>query len=135
MKTTVRYWKLVAADENRTVDAYTLYLQEERPGLCATVKTLRWLSIISFGLTEVDPSYAEAYAGLADCYVSMTTVAYGALASKDSDDQGRMGRRQAMKFGDNLAESHSASRNRFAERSLGLGERGKGIQASHSAQP
>ena len=100
--------ELVAADENRNVDAYTLYLQGRKAWTLRDGENIKKAIDNFLQATKLDPSYAEAYAGLADCYVSMTTVAYGALASKDATTRAEWAARQAMKFGDNLAESHSA---------------------------
>jgi len=56
----------------------------------------------------MDPAYAEAYAGLADCYVLMTTVAFGSLAGQEAMPRARWAAKQALVFGGSLAESHNA---------------------------
>lgn len=58
--------------------------------------------------TDKDPLYARAWAGLADCYVLMNTVAYGALASKDSMVKAEFAAKQALKIDNTLAEGHNA---------------------------
>jgi serine/threonine protein kinase/tetratricopeptide (TPR) repeat protein len=58
--------------------------------------------------TEIDPSYAQAWAGLADCYVLMNTVRYGDLASSDSMMKAEAAAKQAIRLNDNLAEAHNA---------------------------
>ncbi len=101
-------FELVAANENRNVDAYTLYLQGRKAWTLRNGENIQ-KAIDNFRrATELDPAYAEAYAGLADCYVFMTTPAYGSLASKDATIKADWAARQAIKFGDNLADSHSS---------------------------
>lgn len=57
---------------------------------------------------ERDPLFAKAYAGLADCYVHMTTVRYGALASPDAMPKAEWAAKKALSLDDNLAEAHTA---------------------------
>ncbi|HMH45384.1 MAG TPA: protein kinase [Pyrinomonadaceae bacterium] len=100
--------ELVAADENRRPDAYDLYLQGRKAWALRDGENLK-LAIDDFRrATELEPSYALAYAGLADCYVLLTTVSFGSLAGPDAMPRARWAAREAIKFGDNLAESHNA---------------------------
>ena len=98
-----------AADDNRSPDAYRLYLQgrmvdwSRRDG-----ENIKSAIDNFYQATQLDPKYAEAYAGLADCYVLTTTVGYGSLSSKDAIPRAEWAAKQAIKFGDNLAESHNA---------------------------
>jgi serine/threonine protein kinase/TolB-like protein/Tfp pilus assembly protein PilF len=101
-------FELVAANENRSPDAYKLYLQGRKDWTLRDGENIQ-KAIDNFRrATELDPSYAEAYAGLADCYVLMTTVAYGSLASKDAVSRADWAAREALKYGNSLAESHNA---------------------------
>ncbi|MFN2578866.1 MAG: protein kinase [Pyrinomonadaceae bacterium] len=101
-------FELVAADENRNTEAYKLYLQGRKAWTLRDGENIK-LAIDNFRrATEIDPSYAEAYAGIADCYVLMTTVAFGSLAGPDAMPRAEWAAREALKFGDNLAESHNA---------------------------
>jgi len=58
--------------------------------------------------TDIDPSYAQAWAGLADCYVLMNTVMYGSLASNGAMAKAEYAAKQAIKLKDDLAEAHNA---------------------------
>ena len=100
--------ELVAADENRNVDAYKLYLQGRREWSLRDGENIK-SAIDNFRkATELDASFAEAYSGLADCYVLLTTVAFGSLAGPDAMPRAKWAARQALTFGDNLAESHNS---------------------------
>jgi serine/threonine protein kinase/Flp pilus assembly protein TadD len=101
-------FELIAAKDNRNADAYTLYLEGRRNWALRDGENI-YKAIDNFRrATELDPSYAEAYAGLADCYVLMTTVAYGSLAGPDAMPRAKWAAKQALAFGPNLAESHNA---------------------------
>jgi tRNA A-37 threonylcarbamoyl transferase component Bud32/tetratricopeptide (TPR) repeat protein len=58
--------------------------------------------------TEKDPLFAKAYAGLADCYVFMTTVRYGKLTDPDAMKKAESAAKTALSLDDGLAEAHSA---------------------------
>lgn len=101
-------FEVLAAHDNRSADAYRLYLQGRKdwglrdgPNIQKAIDNFR-------RATELDPTYAEAYAGLADCYVLMTTVAFGSLAGPDAIPRARWAAKNALEFGPNLAESHNA---------------------------
>src|SRR2546421_3285352 len=101
-------FELVAADENRNTEAYKLYLQGRKAWTLRDGENIK-LAIDDFRrATEIDPAYAEAYAGIADCYVLMNSVAFGSMAGPDAMPRADWAAREALKFGDNLAESHNA---------------------------
>jgi tetratricopeptide (TPR) repeat protein len=101
-------FELVAADENRNTEAYKLYLQGRKAWTLRDGENIK-LAIDDFRrATELDPTFAEAYAGIADCYVLMKSVAFGSLAGPDAIPRAEWAAREALKFGDNLAESHNA---------------------------
>ena len=55
---------------------------------------------------NVDPLYAKAYAGLADCYIMLCE--YGLLASKDSYRNGKAAALKALELDESLAEAHAS---------------------------
>jgi serine/threonine-protein kinase len=55
-----------------------------------------------------DPSFAKAYAGLADCYLLRNNVAYGAAGVRESMEKGGYNARKAVEAGDSLPESHTS---------------------------
>lgn len=55
---------------------------------------------------NVDPLYALAYAGLADCYIMLCE--YGLLASEDSYRNGKAAALKALELDESLAEAHAS---------------------------
>jgi tetratricopeptide (TPR) repeat protein len=55
---------------------------------------------------NVDPLYALAYAGLADCYIMLCE--YGLLASEDSYPNGKAAALKALELDESLAEAHTS---------------------------
>jgi eukaryotic-like serine/threonine-protein kinase len=101
-------FEAIAAKENRSVDAYKLYLQGRKDWSLRDGENIK-RAIDNFRrATELDSTYAEAYAGLADCYVLLTTVAFGSLAGPDAVPRAQWAAKKAIEFGPNLAESHNA---------------------------
>jgi serine/threonine protein kinase/Tfp pilus assembly protein PilF len=101
-------FEVVAADGNRPADAYRLYLLGRRNWALRDGENIK-SAIDNFKrATDLDPTYAEAYAGLADCYVLLNTPAYGPLARKDAITRAEWSAKQALKYGENLADAHNA---------------------------
>ena len=57
---------------------------------------------------ELDPSFARAYTGLADCYALATNVAYGPMPTGEAMEKARYNARQALERDDSLAEAHTS---------------------------
>src|ERR1044072_4244068 len=55
-----------------------------------------------------DPSFAKAYAGLADCYVLRSNVAYGPTTTKEAMEKAGYNARKAVEAGNSLPESHTS---------------------------
>jgi len=55
-----------------------------------------------------DPSFAKAYAGLADCYSLRNNVAYGAAGVREAMEKAGYNARKAVEAGDSLAEAHTS---------------------------
>jgi serine/threonine-protein kinase len=55
-----------------------------------------------------DPLYARAYAGLADCYLLLNTVHYGAMETKEAMTKAEAAAREAIELDDNLPEAHTS---------------------------
>jgi serine/threonine protein kinase/Flp pilus assembly protein TadD len=98
----------LATHQNVSLDAELLYargmsLWEKRDG--ENIQK----AVDSFtAATDKDPTFAKAWAGLADCYVLMNTVMYGQLASKDSTEKARAAAKKALELNPELAEAHEA---------------------------
>ena len=57
---------------------------------------------------KLDPAYAQAHAGLADCYLISTTLAYGGIPTKEAMDKARSAIRTALEIDNTLAEAHTS---------------------------
>jgi serine/threonine protein kinase/tetratricopeptide (TPR) repeat protein len=55
-----------------------------------------------------DPSFAKAYAGLADCYSLRNNVAYGAAGVQEATEKARYAAHKAVEAGDSLPEAHTS---------------------------
>ena len=96
----------LADAEAGTPEAHDLYLrgryfwnQRTREGLLKSVDYFRQATI-------ADPSYSEAYAGLADAYVEL--VAFGNLVPADGLPKAKAAASKAIALDDSLAEAHAA---------------------------
>jgi eukaryotic-like serine/threonine-protein kinase len=103
-----RVFSVLATHENVKLDAALLYAQgkaywEKRDGENIQKAIERFNQA-----TDIDPSMAQAWAGLADCYVQMNTVMYGQLASKDSMEKAQRAAAKAIELGSDLPEAHAA---------------------------
>jgi serine/threonine protein kinase/Flp pilus assembly protein TadD len=56
--------------------------------------------------TEVDPLFAQAWAGLADSYVLLPTVAYGSVPTKDALPKARAAAKRALEIDERLCDAH-----------------------------
>ncbi len=57
---------------------------------------------------DLDPLYAKAYAGLADSYVIMSSVAYGPQPSEEAMIKARAAAKEALSIDDELCEAHTS---------------------------
>lgn len=57
---------------------------------------------------DLDPSFAKAYTGLADCYALTANVLYGPIPTREAMDRARWNARQALELDDSLAEAHTS---------------------------
>jgi serine/threonine-protein kinase len=98
----------LAAMQNRNPEAVEFY----RRGVYYWNKRDRDNIQRAIGLFEEaidhDPVYALAYSGLADCYVVMSSVAYGTLSTKDAMDRATAAAKKALEIDPNLAEAHTS---------------------------
>jgi serine/threonine protein kinase/Tfp pilus assembly protein PilF len=56
----------------------------------------------------LDPSFAKAYAGLADCYTLRNNVAYGTAGVREAMEKAGYNARKAVEAGDSLPEAHTS---------------------------
>jgi serine/threonine protein kinase/tetratricopeptide (TPR) repeat protein len=57
---------------------------------------------------RLDRAYAQAYAGLAECYVMLPSVAYGDTPPGEAMPKARAAAKQALELDDTLAEAHNS---------------------------
>ena len=55
---------------------------------------------------DIDPVYAPAYSGLANCYVVMSSVAYGTMSTRDAMEKAAAAAKSALEIDPKLAEAH-----------------------------
>jgi serine/threonine protein kinase/tetratricopeptide (TPR) repeat protein len=55
---------------------------------------------------QLDPAFAQAYAGLSDCYVLMNTTAYGDMSTDEAMNRARATANQALQIDSTLPEAH-----------------------------
>lgn len=101
---------LLAANDNHSPQAYSFYLKGRKEWSLRDHDNLKAAIDDFLKATELDPAYAEAYAGLADCYVLLSTPANGSFATPTADAmvKAKWAAKEALKYGENLAEAHSA---------------------------
>ena len=98
----------LVTQQNQNVDAVKLYLLGRMHWNNRDGEDIQNAIDYFLQAKEKDPLFAKAYAGLADCYVHMTTVRYGKLANPEAMSRAEWAARKALSLDDNLAEAHSA---------------------------
>src|SRR5438874_5072867 len=88
-------------------EAYELYLKGRFFWNKRTAADLRKAIDYFNQAISKDPSYALAYAGLADSYVILSV--FGAASPQDSVPQARVAAKRALELDDTLAEAHASS--------------------------
>jgi len=93
-------------EEKKQLDAYRLYLKGRNAWNKRTGDQL--IQAIEFfnQAIAIDPNYAAAYAGLADCYNML--VVYGRLQPKDGFPKAKEAATKALEIDESLAEAHSS---------------------------
>jgi TolB-like protein/tetratricopeptide (TPR) repeat protein/predicted Ser/Thr protein kinase len=57
---------------------------------------------------SLDPVYSQAYAGLAECYVALNTVAYGHVPTEEAMTKAKAAAKQALEIDETLPEAHTS---------------------------
>ncbi len=98
----------LALQQNQSGEAVELYVRGRNHWLNRDGENIQNAIDYFNQAVKIDPLYARAYAGLADCYVEMSTARYGALASSDAMTKADWAAKKALSLDGNLAEAHSA---------------------------
>ena len=81
---------------------------------------------------EMDPGYADAYAGLAYCFIDLGMVTY--MPSHETLPQGKAAALKALELDDSLAEAHAAVRLDHMDLGQGQDRCGKGTETRDRAR-
>ena len=88
------------------METYSAYLKGAISGTSAPLPdSTRRSRIYNQAITK-DPAYAEAYAGLADCYLRLGE--FGSLPIADAYFKARSAAAKALELDENLAQPHAA---------------------------
>lgn len=93
-------------EEQRQLEAYRLYLKGRNSWNKRTAEQLKQAIEFFEQAIAIDPNYALAYAGLADCYNMQ--VIYGVRQPKDAFPKARDAAVKALEIDSTLAEAHTS---------------------------
>jgi adenylate cyclase len=96
----------VVADAERNPEAHDAYLRGRYHWAKRTFAETRKAIEYFRRATEADPTYAKAYAGLADCYITLPITSD--MKSKDCFPRATTAVSKALELDDNLAEAHTS---------------------------
>jgi serine/threonine-protein kinase len=99
---------LLAAIQNRDPEAVELYLRGSHYWNKRDRENVPKAIEFFDKAIDRDPLYALAYSGLANCYVVMSSVAYGTLTPKDAMERANAAAKKALEIDPNLAEAHTS---------------------------
>lgn len=93
-------------EEKKQLEAYRLYLKGRNAWNKRTAEGLRQGIEFFNQAIAIDPNYAPAYAGLADCYNML--VVYGRLKPKEGFPKAKEAAMKALEIDENQAEAHTS---------------------------
>ena len=93
-------------EEKKQLEAYRLYLKGRNAWNKRTADALQQGIDFFNQAIEIDPNYAAAYAGLADCYNML--VVYGRLEPKEGFPKAKEAAMKALEIDENQAEAHTS---------------------------
>ncbi len=96
----------LSGQEKRRLEAQQLYLKGRNAWSKRTADDIQEGAKFLEQAIEVDPNYAPAYAGLADCYSML--VNYSVLPGSEAFPKAKEAAEKAMELDENLAEAHAA---------------------------
>src|SRR5262245_21429922 len=96
----------LSGQEKRRLEAQQLYLRGRNAWSKRTADDIREGVKLLEQAIQVDPSYAEAYAGLADSYNML--VNYSVLPGEEAFPKAKKAAEDALDLDENLAEAHAA---------------------------
>lgn len=105
---TKQMYAVLAATQNRNPEAFEFYIRGRYYWNKRDPANIRRAIDFFNQAIELDPAYALAHAGLAECYAMMPTVAFGMMNTKDAMDKATAAAKTALEIDPNLAEAHTA---------------------------
>jgi DNA-binding winged helix-turn-helix (wHTH) protein/TolB-like protein/Tfp pilus assembly protein PilF len=93
-------------EEKKQLEAYGLYLKGRNAWNKRTADEMQQAIEFFNQAIAINPNYAEAYAGLADCYNML--VVYGSLQPKEGFPKAKEAAMKALDIDENQAEAHSS---------------------------
>jgi tetratricopeptide (TPR) repeat protein len=96
----------LSGQEKRRLEAQQLYLKGRNAWSKRKADDIQEGAKLFERATQLDPTYAEAYAGLADCYNML--VNYSVLPVEETSQKATIAAETALKLDENLAEAHAA---------------------------
>lgn len=93
-------------EEKKHLEAYRFYLKGRNAWNKRTAESLQQGIGYFQQAIDIDPNYAPAYAGLADCYNML--VVYGASQPKDGFPKAKEAAIKALEIDESLAEAHTS---------------------------
>ena len=96
----------LSGEEQRRIDAHQLSLKGRNAWNKRTAESIQEGLKFFEQAIQADPSYAPAYAGLADCYNML--VNYSVLPGKETFPKAKAAAEKALSLDENLAEAHAA---------------------------
>lgn len=100
--------KLLAARQTENPEAYKMYLMGRHFWGKRDSENIQKAIAFFNKAIELDPLYSQAFAGLADCYVLMNTVAYGSLGTEEAMSKAKAAAKRALDIDDTLCEAHTS---------------------------
>jgi serine/threonine-protein kinase len=96
----------LSGEEKRRIEAQHLYLKGRNAWSKRTADNIQEGAKLFEQAIQVDPNYAAAYAGLADCYSML--VNYSVLPGSEAFPKAKDAAEKALALDENLAEAHAA---------------------------
>ena len=93
-------------EEKKQLEAYGLYLKGRNAWNKRTADEMQEAIEFFNKAIAINPNYAEAYSGLADCYNML--VVYGSLQPKEGFPKAKDAAMKALEIDENQAEAHSS---------------------------
>jgi len=93
-------------EEQKQLEAYRLYLKGRNAWNKRTAEGLQQGIDFFQKAIDIDPNYAPAFAGLADCYNML--VVYGVRQPKDAFPKAKEAATRALEIDETLAEAHTS---------------------------